>query len=306
MRSRHILSLSSFFLILVSCHSNPNNTQLKEIDNGLRLSIHFIAGQNAAVYASLQQKLADPATRSLSNRWSPFALKVQMLSAQAISYIDSLHAKMSASGSLSKEVEKSLFDTLVNCRSNLLNVFPDSLDPGGHYIAEVRGMFRRYIPLLLDTSGRAQPTLTFPEWADHLFQGDTSMITLSLDKLKIDVLLSEQAIARYCDNHAESSVDRFTIFAPLVTLNSNVVAPGDTIELSAGIGAYYSSVRPKITIAGASVPVYSGGLAFYTLRASKRPGRYSIPVKIEYTTPYGRQSTIERDVRYQVSNLRAQ
>jgi hypothetical protein len=47
-------------------------------------------------------------------------------------------------------------------------------------------------------------------------------------------------------------------------------------------------------------------LAFYTLRASKRPGRYSIPVKIEYTTPYGRQSTIERDVRYQVSNLRAQ
>ena len=284
MPSRHLLPLSSFLLILASCHSNPSNSQLEEIDNGLQLSIHFIAGQNEVIYHTITEEGLDPLTRSVSSQWVPPAFKAQTLSARAISYIDSLHAKMSASGSLSKEDEKGLFDTLVNCRRNLLNVFPDSLDPGGHYLAEERIMIRRHIPLLLDTSGHTQPGLTFQEWADHLFQGDTAMITLSLDKLKIDVLLSEQEILKYCDKHASLAVDRFDIFAPLINLNRSIVAPGDTIELTAGIGAYLSSARPNITIAGVSVPLVSGGLAFYKLRASKRPGRYSIPVMIEYIT----------------------
>jgi hypothetical protein len=300
------LALSSFLLCVASCHPDPSNSQLKEVDTGLNLSIHFIAGQNDAVYASLQQKLADPTTRDLSNRWSPPALKVRMLSAGAISLIDSIHTKLTAVGSISREDEKGLFDTLVNCKRGLLDVFPDSVDAYKLFLAADRENLKRHIPLLLESSVHGQPGLNFTEWSDLLFHGDTSMIALSLDKLKIDILLSEQEIVKYCDKHVISTVDRFTIFAPLVTLNSNIVAPGDTIELSAGIGAYYSSVRPNITIAGASVPVYSGGLAFYTLRASKRPGRYSIPVKIEYTTPYGRQSTVERDVRYQVSNLKAQ
>jgi hypothetical protein len=126
------------------------------------------------------------------------------------------------------------------------------------------------------------------------------MIVLSLDKLKIDILLSEQEMVKFCDFQVMSAVDRYDLFAPLITLNSNVVAPGDTIELSAGIGAYYSFARPNITIAGVSVPANSRGLAFYTLRASKRPGRYSIPVRIKYTTPYGHQSTVDRDVYYRV------
>jgi hypothetical protein len=55
MPCRHLLPLSSFLLILASCHPNPSNSQLKEIDDGLRLSIHFIAGQNDGIYHSLQQ-----------------------------------------------------------------------------------------------------------------------------------------------------------------------------------------------------------------------------------------------------------
>lgn len=298
-----LFGISSFFLCLASCRPDHSNYQLKEIDNGLRLSIHFIAGQNDAVYSSLQQKLADPSNRYLSNRWSPPAFKVRMLSARAIKYIDSLHSQMSADGSLSKQLEKCLFYTLVKCRRDLLNFFPDSLDPESHYLAEDREMFQRHIPLLFDSSGHAQSGLTFPGWSDNLFQGDTSMIVLSLDKLKIDILLSEQGIVKYCNSQATSTADRFDIFAPLITLNRSIVAPGDSIELTAGIGAYLSSARPNITIAGVSVPSYSGGLAKYSLCASKKPGRYSIPVKIEFTTPYGRRYTVERDVRYRVSKF---
>ena len=300
MSSRALFPLSCFLLILASCHPKPSNSQLKEIDDGLRLSIQFISGQNDGIYHSLQAKQSDPTTRDLSNRWSPPALKVRMLSARAISFIDSLHSKMAAIGLISKKDEKRLFDTLVNCKRGLLNVFPDSLDPYLQFLAGDRENLNRYIPLLRDTSNHAQSRLTFTEWSDLQFHGDTSMIALSFDKLKIDILLSEQEIAKYCDKQVISTVDRFDIFAPLITLNSNVVAPGDTIELSAGIGAYYSFARPNITIAGVSVPAISGGLAFYTLRASKRPGRYSIPVRIEFVTPYGHRSTVERDVYFRV------
>ncbi|HET6256440.1 MAG TPA: hypothetical protein VFE32_20360 [Puia sp.] len=301
-----LFALSSFFLCLASCRSDPSNSHLKEIDNGLRLSIHFIAGQNEEVYASIQQKMTDATTRDLSNLWSSPAFKVRLLSARIISFIDSLHTKMTTLGSISKEDEKSLFDALVNCKHDLLDVFPDSLDPYKQFLANDREGLKRHIPLLFDSSAHGQPGLTFTEWSDLLFQRDTTLIALSLDKLKIDILLSEQEIVKYCDIHVKSTIDRFDIFAALITLNSNVVAPGDTIKLSAGIGAYYSSARPNITIAGVSVPTISGGLAFYTLRASKRPGQYSIPVRIEFTTPYGHRSTLEQYVRYQVSNLRIQ
>jgi len=300
MPSRRLLPLSSFLLILASCHPSPSNSQLKEIDNGLRLSINFIASQNDVIYHSLQAKQSDPTTRDLSNLWSPPALKVRMISERATNYIDSLHTKTTTNRSLSKNDEQSLFDTLFNCKRDFLDVFPDSLDPYNQFLAKQREDFRRYIPLFNESSTYRQPDLDFAEWSDHLFQGDTSMIALSLDKLKIDILLSEQEIVKFCDFQVMSTVDRYDIFAPLITLNSNVVAPGDTIALSAGIGTYYSFARPNITIAGVSVPAISGGLAFYTLRASKRPGRYSIPVRIEYTTPYGHRSTVERDVYYRV------
>lgn len=306
MSLRRFPTLCAFFLCVASCRSDPRNSQLNEIDSGLRLSIHFIAGQNAAVYTSLQQKLADPTTRDLSNLWSPPALKVQMLSARAIGLIDSLHSKMATIGWISKEDEKSLFDTLVNCKRDLLNVFPDSLDPYSQFLAEDRESLKRHFPLLPYSSVHGQPDLTFAEWSDLLFKGGKSMIALSLDKLEVDVLLSEQEIVKYCDKHVESTVDRYDIFAPLVTLNRSVVAPGDTIELTAGIGTYLSSAGLKATIAGVSVPTYSGGLVLYNFRASTKPGQYSIPVRIEYTPPYGHRNTVDRDVRYQVSNLRAQ
>lgn len=306
MPSRHLLPLPSFLLILASCHPAPSNSQLNEIDNGLRLSIQFIAGQNDVNYHSLQAKQSDPATRELSNRWSAPALKARMLSERVMGYIDSLHTKMTTNRSLSRNDEQGLFHTLFNCKRDFLNVFPDSLDPYKQFLAEQREEFKRYIPLLRDSFTHQQPDSAFAEWSDHLFEGDTSMITLSLDKLKIDVLLSEQEIVKFCDKHAISTVGRVDLFAPLITLSSNVVAPGDSIELTAGIGTYLSSTMPKVTVAGVSVPSVGGGLAFYNFRASEKPGRYTLPVKIEYTTPNGRLRIVERDAQYRVSNRRAE
>lgn len=295
-----VLALSALVLFLAGCQSNRHKTQLEEIDKTLRLSSGSISGQNLILYNSLNYKLADPTTAHVALRWSPPALKAKMLSSRAINCIDSIHRKMTASGSLSLEDKRILFDTLVDCRRGILTVFPDSLDPNGRFLAETRRQFRNHIPLLRDASGAQEPTLSFNEWADELFQDDTTITALTLDKLKIDVLLSEQAIARFCDINAVSTVDRFDRFDQLISINTQVAAPGDTIELTAGVAAYSVSVGPKITIAGKGIPINENGVAVYSFRASKQPGRYSIPVTIEFTKPDGQKATIMKNVRYRV------
>lgn len=297
---------SSFLLIVVACHSYRGKTQTKEIERTLLLSINYITGQNDLHYHSLLQKQADPTTRYVSQRWSPAAFKARMIAAEAIICIDSLHQNMTTSGSFSFEDEKSLFNTLVTARRNLLNVFPDSLDPNGYFLAKDRESLQRYLPLLRGFSDQGQSESSFNEWSANLFQGDTAMSTLALDKLKIDVRLSENVIATYCDKNAVSTVDRYDRFEPLISLNTSIAAPGDTIELKAGIGAYSESARPKITIDGSWTPINPNGVAVYMLRASRRPGPYSIPVTIEFTKPDGQRDTITQVVHYRVRGMPSQ
>jgi hypothetical protein len=298
--TRRFLAIPALVLVLVSCQLNRHKTELGEIDKTLRLSIGSISNQNLILYHSLNYKLADPTTVHVALRWSPPALKAKMLSSRTIDCIDSIHRKMAVSGSLSLEDKRILFDTLADCRRGILTVFPDSLDPNGRFLAEARRQFRNHIPLLRDASGGQEPTMSFNKWADDLFQGDTAITALTLDKLKIDVLLSEQAIARFCDINAVSTVDRYDRFDLLISINTQVAAPGDTIELTAGVAAYSVSVGPKITIAGKGIPINENGVAVYSLRAPKQHGRYSIPVAIEFTKPDGQKATMMKNVHYRV------
>ena len=303
MVSPRVLALPALVLVLVSCQSNRHKTELGEIDKTLRLSIGSISDQNLVLYHSLNYKLADPSTVQAALRWSPPALKAKMLSSRAIDCIDSIHRKMVLSGSLSSVDKRILFDTLADCRRGMPTVFPDSLDPNGRFIAEARRQFRQKLPLLRDTSDGREPVLSYNEWADNLFQGDTALTALTLDKLKIDVLLSENAIARFCDIHVASTVDRFDRFDLLVSINTQVAAPGDNIELTAGVGAFSVSAGPKITIAGKGIPINEDGVAIYSMRASKQPGRHSIPVTIQFTQPDGKKATVMKNVHYRVRNV---
>lgn len=58
---------------------------------------------------------------------------------------------------------------------------------------------------------------------------------------------------------------------PLISLHTTVAAPGDTLELRTGIGAYSGSAGPKIRIDRARMPLNPNGVAVYMLRAPKDP-----------------------------------
>ena len=93
-------------------------------------------------------------------------------------------------------------------------------------------------------------------------------------------------------------VDDFVM--PVVSLNYNTVKPGDKLELTAGIGAFSSRVKQKITIDEKEVPV-DNGVATYNFRASKEPGNYRMRVVVEFLGPYGQLITLEKSIAYKVT-----
>jgi hypothetical protein len=121
--------------------------------------------------------------------------------------------------------------------------------------------------------------------------------------LKIDIALSAQMIARYCDYRTQDETDHFTVFAPLININRSFVKPGEVIRITAGIGSFSVLAKPGITIAGNAVPLVASSFAYYEFKAPSRPGKYSIPIKLEYYKPDGSKALNEQDITYMVGSL---
>ena len=110
-------------------------------------------------------------------------------------------------------------------------------------------------------------------------------------------------IAHYCDYRTQDETDHFTVFAPLINISRSIVKPGEAIEITAGIGGFIVLAKPGITIAGNRVPVLSSSIAQYEFKAPRRPGKYSIPIALEFYKPDGSKALNEQVVTYEVSAL---
>lgn len=110
-------------------------------------------------------------------------------------------------------------------------------------------------------------------------------------------------IARYCDYRTQDETDHFTVFAPLININRSFVKPGEVIRITAGIGSFSVLAKPGITIAGNAVPLVASSFAYYEFKAPSRPGKYSIPIKLEYYKPDGSKALNEQDITYMVGSL---
>ena len=47
-------------------------------------------------------------------------------------------------------------------------------------------------------------------------------------------------------------------------------------------------------------------IAHYKLKAASRPGKYYVPVKINYTDQNGKQQTVQKEIEYTVAKIQQQ
>jgi hypothetical protein len=291
-----------FLAFLAACHRPPDKKQLLAINEGLIRSFSSIQDNTDLAYASLLQRKYDVHTRYDAEKWLPIALRGKEATSSIFDYIESLKTELGQSHQLPAERTKALFDSLIQYKHSLAATLADSLDTAGHFIKPIRQDFFRHFPLLPLLSDTLFNETRFKAWADTTFDIDPVITLLALNKLKIDVALSAQMIAHFCDYQTRDEADYYTMFAPLINLNSSIVRPGEVVEVKAGIGAYTNGT--EVTIGGRLTHLNEHGLAFYEFKAPSRPGKYSIPIRLEFYKPDGSKALNEQVVTYEVSALR--
>lgn len=93
----------------------------------------------------------------------------------------------------------------------------------------------------------------------------------------------------------------FTSYQAIVGQSSSYVKAGEKIEITAGIGSFSTQERPVITINRNNVSLRETGAAVYSFKASNKPGKHFVPVKIEFTNQDGQKMTQEFNVKYTVA-----
>src|SRR5262249_7161297 len=117
------------------------------------------------------------------------------------------------------------------------------------------------------------------------------------NKIKSEVLVTERTLVSYFLNQP---VVRLICNgpSPVAVISSSYVKSGQSVDVTAGIGQFSATVRPKITIDGKAINLSGGDIAEYHFVANGKPGKHVIPITYEITKPDGAKLYIGKKVEY--------
>ncbi|MDB5198113.1 MAG: gldM [Chitinophagaceae bacterium] len=279
------------------------------VDTSLRTSNDNIAGSNKTLYESLAGKLNDPKqNQEKVKEWNDKALKAKALSAEIDTYINGLKQQLKEGAGLrivdGKEDFKAdnldastrLFET--NGRGKELQAKLDgyknsmlSIDP------EIKKQFQNNFPVSTDPpvsqeGGKKDFTTSF----FHMTPTIAALTMLS--KFQNNVKNAESQIVTYCHNQigaVEVHMDQANI---LVGQNSNYLMPGQELVVTAGVGAYSSTVKSSITVNGSPINMVAGQGEYKTTVSGA--GNHTIEVNGSFIGEDGKPVPVHKTIEYTV------
>ena len=281
--------LFAMILLFISCSNKTSVDQkiIKSLDESLSNSTEIINLSSSQIIMSLQNKLADPATSERAIYWYPRAQQISAYTSDVNNYLKNLKRKKHLTNIEAKE----LFDRLRQYKQNVLAV--DS---------SIRFEFTMNIILIsrsFDTNKQ-----TGNDFYNTFFKNSSALLTSAmLIKLQNNIKIIENKTFSYCHNMV-GSVDGdgfFTSFETIVGQSSTYVKAGEKIDITAGIGSFSTHGSPVITINRKNVSLSETGVAFYSFKASNKPGKHFVPVTLEFTDQDGKKITREFTVEYTVA-----
>jgi len=88
------------------------------------------------------------------------------------------------------------------------------------------------------------------------------------------------------------------VFEAIAVLSSSYINSGQSIQVSAGVGAFSVASNPTISINGKVIDLKGRALAEYSFTPIGKPGKYRVPVKIEFTKPDGSLEVHTTELEY--------
>jgi hypothetical protein len=277
-------------LVLVSCsnHSKNDIEIIKALNETIESSNKMLSMFTSDVIYALKDKIHDPASKERAQVWYPKAEKIQQLSKELFDYIENLKSKIKGTSVNSNE----LFERLKNYQKQVLEIDP-----------KITGQFQRSMKVFTqstDSLKKDQQNLFQDYFRNVSFESAIAM----LSKLQNNIKQNELGMVGFCNEQcAYVTYGPDFFFSALVIANSSVVLPNDKLEITAGIGSFTVNASAEFFIYGKQVKIQEDGAAHYKIKAPLKPGKYYVPVKINFTDQNGKQQSIQKEIEYTVANI---
>ena len=288
-----MFSYSSFSLtalaatyILASCTNS--SIQDKKITDQLITALdeaNFTINQATAIQMkSLEEKSMDFYTKERSEFWFKIAENVAASTDRVFKIINKADQQQS-----NEKLITDIYKNILIYKSEILQTNEDLAKTFESNFSFIRSIVST---LEIDSSNKEIP---------GPFVTSKKNIPFILTILKNKIKILENKIVTFCNIKSSSSSFWFEVYNPLISQNSNILSPGSSLEIRAGVGYFSTKTSPEITINNKTIPLLDSGYALYKIKVPEKEGFYQFPVYTKFLNlNTGKIEIIKKDIKYTV------
>lgn len=288
--------------------SNEVIEAFKTVDKSLQASNTNITSSNQILYKSLSDMLNKDETKLQAAIWQPKAEQAKAYAAALDTYINDLKMDLKKGAGLvikadgkedfkedNLDASTRLFET--NGKGNELKAKLEDfkkkildLDP------KIKAKFENNFPISTDGVEGKEGKKDFTTGYFHMTPTVAALTILS--KFQNNVKNVENQVVTYCASQVGAVEVHMDQVGVLVGQSSNYLMPGQELVVTAGVGAYSSTVKSNIAINGQPVSLVDGQGEYKTKVSGS--GKHVIKVSGSFINEQGKQIPISKDVEYVV------
>lgn len=294
--------------------SNEVINAFKVVDKSLITSNNNITASNNTLYKSLEEKLTKPESKEKAEIWEPKAMQAKNLSAEMMTYIDSLKLALKKAADLRMKWDSKLKDSVEDYREDNLDASTRLFETRGEG-PKLQARLEQYKRdmLNIDPSIKKQFENNFPvnttppisqegkkkDFTQSFFHMTPTVAALTmLSKFQNNIKNAESMVVTYCHSQIGAVEVHMDQVGVLVGQSSNYLMPGQELTVTAGVGAYSSTVKSNITINGTPVNLVNGQGTYKTTVSGA--GEHTVQINGSFIGEDGKAVPIHQTVTYVV------
>jgi gliding motility-associated protein GldM len=288
--------------------SNEVIEAFKTVDKSLQASSKNINSSNQILYSSLSEMLNKNETKVLAEKWQPLAVKAKGYATELDSYIEGLKMELKKGAGLviksdgkedfkedNLDASTRIFETagkgnelkakLEDFKKKILD-----LDP------KIKTKFESNFPISTEGVEGKEGKKDFTTGYFHMTPTVAALTMLS--KFQNNVKNAENQVVTFCAEQVgkvEVHMDEVNV---LVGQNSNYLMPNEELVVTAGVGAYSSTVKSNISINGQPLNLVDGQGEYKTKVSGS--GKHVIKVTGSFKNEQNQDVPISKDIEYVV------
>jgi gliding motility-associated protein GldM len=294
--------------------SNEVINAFKVVNNSLLVSNNNITTSNNTLYKSLQDKLNEPQSAEKAKVWEPKAMQAKKLSDDMNNYINDLKAQLLKAADLRMKWNDKIKDSVQDYREDNLDASTRLFETHGKG-KELKDHLDQYKEqmLAIDPSIKQQFENTFPvntippesqegkqkDFTQTFFHMTPTVAALTmLSKFQNNIKNAENMVVTYCHSQIGAVEVHMDKVGVIVGANSTYLMPGQELAITAGVGAYSSSVKSNISVNGSPISMVNGQGTYKTTVSGA--GDHTIQISGSFIGEDGKPVPIHQTVTYTV------